>query len=87
MLPHQSVTTHPDSLLAAHSAQGRVEASAHAQLQHRVRRTLMAIQAGQQARGRVVAPTVTWEHVKAHSGHPWNELVDSLATQAKREAK
>eukprot|EP00969_Alexandrium_andersonii_P209608 9259316-Alexandrium_andersonii.AAC.1 len=36
MLPHRSVTMHPDSLLAAHSAQGRVEAAARSQLQHRV---------------------------------------------------
>eukprot|EP00969_Alexandrium_andersonii_P122917 5433363-Alexandrium_andersonii.AAC.1 len=47
----------------------------------------MAIQAEHQAQGRLMAPTVTWDHVKAHSGHPWNELVDSLATQAIREAK
>eukprot|EP00969_Alexandrium_andersonii_P018122 793183-Alexandrium_andersonii.AAC.1 len=64
----------PDSLLAAHSAQGRVEASTHAQLQHRVRRALMAAQARQLAQGRVTAHTVTWEHVKARLGHPWNEL-------------
>eukprot|EP00969_Alexandrium_andersonii_P269542 11913540-Alexandrium_andersonii.AAC.1 len=86
MLPHQFATVHPDSLLAAHSAQGRAEAAAHAHLQHRVRCTVMAIQAERQAQGRIVAPTVTWEHVKAHSGHPWNELADSLATQAIREA-
>eukprot|EP00969_Alexandrium_andersonii_P330780 14620099-Alexandrium_andersonii.AAC.1 len=57
MLPHHSVTMHPDSLLAARSAKGRVEASAYAQLQHRVRRTLMATQAKQLAQGRVTAPT------------------------------
>eukprot|EP00969_Alexandrium_andersonii_P060259 2653739-Alexandrium_andersonii.AAC.1 len=67
MRPHHSVTTHPDSLLAAHSAQGQVEATAHAQLQHRVRCTLMAIQARQLAQGRVTAPTVVREHAKAHT--------------------
>eukprot|EP00969_Alexandrium_andersonii_P343449 15180799-Alexandrium_andersonii.AAC.1 len=49
MLPHQFATLHPDSLLAAHSAQGWVEAAAHAHLQHRVRCIVMAIQAERQA--------------------------------------
>eukprot|EP00969_Alexandrium_andersonii_P283313 12524771-Alexandrium_andersonii.AAC.1 len=39
-----------------------------------------SVRVRQLAQGRVTAPTVTWEHVKAHSGHPRNELVDSLAT-------
>jgi ribonuclease HI len=29
------------------------------------------------------APT-TWERIKGHAGHRWNELVDALAVEAKR---
>eukprot|EP00969_Alexandrium_andersonii_P292522 12928997-Alexandrium_andersonii.AAC.1 len=69
--PLRKVTVHPDSLLALHIAQGKATAAAHKPLQE----ALLA--AYNQLAGLTELAGV---HVHSHVGHPWNELVDSLAS-------
>eukprot|EP00969_Alexandrium_andersonii_P051366 2256940-Alexandrium_andersonii.AAC.1 len=64
------VVCRTDPMLTKHVAQGLALVANHAPLQQSTVASLLAL-------SRVAKVELT--HVKAHAGHPWNELVDSLA--------
>jgi ribonuclease HI len=66
-----------DSAYAIAACQGMQRCSSYVRLVHTVRRTW---------RRAADVHSICATHVKGHSGDPWNELVDSLATAAMRTA-
>ena len=67
-----SATFHFDSVTAGFAACGRWDPGQD-QLAHKARQLSQACEVCD-----AMCP-VYWEHVKAHAGHPWNELADSAA--------
>ena len=69
------VTVHADSLVAKGLASGQCNSTHHRELTT-ITKVLHDLAH--------TAVDLRTEHVKAHAGHPWNELADSLA---KRESR
>ena len=65
-----------DCLLAGHSAAGRWTPHEHVELQSLVRSLCHWFCA------RFGKHSLTWRHVKSHTGHPWNEAADAVSWAA-----
>ena len=69
------VSLHFDCLAAGFTAAGQWTARTHLDLQHRTRALVHWVESRFQTQ-------FAWEHVYAHSGHPWNEAADAIAWAA-----
>ena len=77
LVPFNALFGH-DCMLAGHTAAGQWKIHAHEMLQTHGRGLVLWIEQRFQV-------NLQWQHIKSHTGHPWNEAADALSWAAVHE--